>query len=142
MESYKMTYNEVVDYCSELADKLIAINPCLIVGVARGGLVPAVHLSHLLKLPMECLLWQTRDGGTKEDNEVISAAIGAGGAVVFVDDINDSGQTFTEIRDHYGTGYFVCLLEKKQSKFRCNYAGDITDTERWIDFPWEYVKDE
>ena len=90
MTSYKMTYDEVVKYCNELADKLIAINPCLIVGVARGGLVPAVHLSHLLNLPMECLLWQTRDGGTKEDNEVISAAIGCGCTVVFVIILNTS----------------------------------------------------
>ena len=137
-----MTYDEVVKYCSELADKLIAVNPSLIVGVARGGLVPAVHLSHLMNLPMECLLWQTRDGGNKEDNEVISAAISSGAVVVFVDDINDSGQTFTEIKNHYGSGHYVCLIEKMQSSFRCDTVGDRTDTERWFDFPWEYVKDE
>ena len=34
--------------------------PELIIGVARGGLVPAVMLSHYLDVPMQSLHWSTR----------------------------------------------------------------------------------
>lgn len=137
MQNYKMTYDEVVEHCNELSEKLIQYSPTLIVGIARGGLVPAVHLSHSLNLPLETLLWQTRDGSKKEFNTIIEDEIRNGGIVVFVDDINDTGTTFTQIKEYYRAGITACIIEKKQSKFRCDLTGGLTDTERWIEFPWE-----
>lgn len=151
MKSYKMTYSEVEKYCSVLADKLISVNPTLIVGITRGGLVPAVHLSHFLNIPMECITWQTRDGGVKQKNNSLKKTpniqhdhtlLKKYENIVFVDDINDSGKTFTEIKDYYGNHNFACLIEKLDSTFKCNFAGDKTDTERWICFPWEYDSNE
>ena len=137
MKNFKMTYNEVVDYCNDISDRLIAYNPTLIVGIARGGLIPAVHLSHALNLPMQTLLWQTRDGSTQERNPAVDKAIAEGEVVVFVDDINDSGRTFTEIKEHYNAGITACIIEKMHSEFQCDVTGGRTDSERWIEFPWE-----
>ena len=137
MKNFKMTYDEVADYCNDLSDKLVVYNPTLIVGIARGGLIPAVHLSHALNLPMETLLWQTRDGSNQEHNPAVAKAIADGEVVVFVDDINDSGKTFTDIKEHYNAGITACILEKMQSKFVCDVVGGRTDSERWIEFPWE-----
>ena len=137
MQNYKMTYDEVIEHCNELSEKLIQYSPTLIVGIARGGLVPAVHLSHALSLPMQTLLWQTRDDSNQEHNPAIAKAIAEGEVVVFVDDINDTGTTFTQIKEYYKAGITACIMEKKQSKFRCDLTGGLTDTERWIEFPWE-----
>lgn len=144
MEPFELTFEDINPMICSLADKIKKHNhnPTLIVGIARGGLTPAVMLSHYLNIPMECVLWQTRDGGIKEDNEAVAAAIGAGASVVFIDDINDSGTTMNQIKNHYGNGIFVCLIEKKQSNFTCDHAEMITDTERWINFPWELKADE
>ena len=35
--------------------------PDFLVGVVRGGCVPAVYLSHKLKIPVQMIHWNTRD---------------------------------------------------------------------------------
>jgi hypoxanthine phosphoribosyltransferase len=142
MEPFELTFDEIEPMVCSLADKIKKHNPALLVGIARGGLTPTVMMSHYLNVPMETVLWQTRDGGTREDNEIISAAISAGATVVFIDDINDTGTTMKQVKDHYGNGVFISLVEKKQSEFACDYMGMLTDTERWINFPWELKADE
>ncbi len=139
MKAYDMWYSEFDEHCETLYKQLVEndVVPDLIVGIARGGLVPAVRLSHAFNIPLECVKWQTRDGSTKEDNKVVTEAIADNKTVVFVDDINDTGTTFEQIKEHYKGGIYICILEKKQSKFACDYNGGLTDTERWINFPWE-----
>jgi hypoxanthine phosphoribosyltransferase len=101
--------------------------------------VPAVHLSHLLNVPMETILWQTRDGGTTEHKSQIFEQIRNNKTVVFVDDINDSGTTFTKLREWYGDALYVALLERPESSFNCDYVGSIITDETidWIVYPWE-----
>ena len=145
MKAFDMLYNEFDEYCNELYDTLTEkkVKPDLIVGIARGGLIPAVRLSHMFDAPLETIKWQTRDGSVKENNKTVVNAIAQGLCVVFVDDINDTGTTFQQIKDHYDDGtnaVFVCVLEKKQSNFKCDYTGALTDTERWINFPWEGLR--
>ena len=69
---------------------------------------------------------------------VVFASLASGEVVVFVDDINDSGKTFAEIKTQYNAGITVCIMEKLQSNFKCDITGARTDTARWIEFPWEY----
>jgi len=118
------------DICA-LSDEL-TFEPSIIVGIARGGCVPAVHLSHLLGKPFIAVTWQTRDGGVKEKYKIPEYAL-------IVDDINDTGKTlsqFTEKCEHdkYAT---LTLFNKKSSIFNIDfYAQDAKDNQ-WIVFPWE-----
>jgi uncharacterized protein len=132
-----LSYDQVTEYCKTLAEKLKDIKPDLIVGIARGGLVPAVHLSHLLDVPMETILWQTRDGGTTEHKSQIFEQIRNNKTVVFVDDINDTGTTFTKLREWYGDALYVALLERPESSFNCDYVGSTLTDPSWCEFPWE-----
>jgi hypoxanthine phosphoribosyltransferase len=134
-----ISYDQVIEYCETLAEKLKDKKTDLIVGIARGGLVPAVHLSHLLNVPMEALLWQTRDGGTTEHKTSIAEAIRLGKSVVFVDDINDSGTTFTKLREWHGDALYVALLERPESTFKCDYIGATLTDPSWIVYPWESI---
>ena len=133
-----ISYDQVTEYCKTLAEKLKDKKPDLIVGIARGGLVPAVHLSHLLNVQMETLLWQTRDGGTfREHKHNISEFLRLGKTVVFVDDINDTGTTFTKLREWHGDALYVALLERPESTFKCDYVGATLTDPSWIVYPWE-----
>lgn len=116
----------------------------LVVGVARGGVVPALSLSHGLEVPMEVIKWQTRDGSVQEHNEVVKQAILDGKNVVFVDDINDSGKTLNQLIHAYGYDLVenpnfmsAVLVEKVMSKERALVTGLRVDTHDWIIFPWE-----
>lgn len=143
-----LDYSDVVSMCNSLADRIVEIyQPDLIVGLSRGGLIPAVHISHRIEVPMRPVVWQTRDGGVKQlDDEVMKALHEDKKTVVFVDDINDSGKTFNEVKDTYCgqltvnnnySAYFVSLVEKKGSDFHCDEAELTIDDKRWIIFPWE-----
>ena len=141
MNNYTMTYEGMVACCEQIAQSIKNQGRTfsLIVGVERGGLIPAVHLSHLLDTPMDTLLWQTRDGAFKEkDKTSMSAVIGAGGDILVIDDINDSGTTLSEIDQCYGRITTAALTERASSKHKCNYVGmPIYQDIDWVIFPWE-----
>jgi DNA (cytosine-5)-methyltransferase 1 len=64
--------------------------PDYIVGIVRGGSVPAVYLSHKLKIPVQMVHWNTRDTTkwvSNESNCWIPEDIYKGAQVLVVDDI-------------------------------------------------------
>jgi uncharacterized protein len=69
-----------------------------IVGVARGGLIPAVYLSHRLGIPMRSVSWSTFHANqVREYAWDIADDIHNGKRILLVDDILDSGQTAAEL---------------------------------------------
>ena len=83
-------------------------NPDYIVGVTRGGLLPAVMISHYLNVPMYTLCVSLRDNkgniGPEHNCWMSEDAYGyyeAGESgpknILIVDDINDTGATFNWI---------------------------------------------
>jgi hypoxanthine phosphoribosyltransferase len=81
----------------------------LVVGVARGGLIPAVILSHLLDTPLLPIDYSSRDGrGDDKDHSNLLPSISADTRILVVDDICDTGHTLREIVDHYTVQHVVC----------------------------------
>ena len=118
------------DICS-LADEL-TFEPSVIIGIARGGCVPAVQLSHLIGKPFKAVTWQTRDGGVKEKYKVPEYAL-------IVDDINDSGKTLTQFtanieHDKFAT---LTLFNKRSSEYKVDFYAREADEDKWVCFPWE-----
>ena len=133
--------------------------PDYIVGINRGGLTPALMLSHFMDLPMHTLDVRLRDGSSPESN--LWMAEDAYGPefknILIVDDINDSGATFNWIVKDWesscfpgsktwdlvwGNGVrFAVITENLSSEFdRVAYsATEINKAEDdvWIVFPWE-----
>lgn len=156
MEKVYLSWEQSESMWRDLACKLRDNKPDLIVGIARGGLTPAVWLSHNLNVPMELLIWTTRDGDFKEHNLNVSEAISDERTVVFVDDINDTGLTFNGICDHFDhvwkeinnnnklitqrKCFYAAMVEKRSSKFKVDYAATTVsgeEADKWFVFPWE-----
>ena len=77
--------------------------PSYIVGIGRGGLVPAVYLSHATGLPMLSCDWSSKVADFAGDVVVrLAAHTKAGERLLFVDDINDSGLTIGALRHRAG----------------------------------------
>jgi hypoxanthine phosphoribosyltransferase len=129
--------------------------PDSIVGLSRGGLIPAVHLSHMFEVPLIPLRWSTRDFMHRDDDvlQSILSMADDGAELLIVDDIFDSGDTLVEIASHFHEGYtegtlpvFASLITNQDAKNFLPFIEDnvlITGTymnkgpDDWIVFPWE-----
>jgi uncharacterized protein len=148
---------DVVHWLRSIVDQMENDNwkPDYIVGVARGGLIPAVMLSQHFKIPLHVLQVSFRDN--QDPREMASGAKlpYTQGNILIVDDINDSGKTLNYINviNWELTGVFsaslplhnikyAVLLNKTSSDFPLvTYKGqelsDFPDT-TWHVFPWEH----
>ncbi|HEY0012659.1 MAG TPA: phosphoribosyltransferase family protein [Allosphingosinicella sp.] len=124
--------------------------PDFLVGIGRGGLVPAVYLSHRTGLPLLTVDHSTGDHGFGgELLDKVAAKIAAGLRILIVDDINDSGGTINFLRaaieakvDAPERLRVAVLVHNVRSKARAEYHGSEIDRDEdksWYVFPWEAV---
>ena len=128
--------------------------PDYIVGIVRGGCIPAVYLSHRLKVPLVTVAWNTRDTTIfgKESNCWIPEDIMEGKKVLIVDDIIDGGDTIRELLADWqtsiaGSGVLpvdnirICsMIYNTAQSVRPHFYHQTIDRDqdqRWVIFPWE-----
>lgn len=116
-----------------------------IVGITRGGLVPAVMLSHRLGAKFFHVVTASSysDDGRKlkkpsviipDDVRTYLNTVDIQ-RVLFVDDIVDSGETLKAVHDEYSAARFAVLMTKIPAK-DILYFGTIPK-DVWVKFPWE-----
>lgn len=124
--------------------------PEFVIGIGRGGLVPAVYISHQLGLPMLSIDHSSKVPGFADELLAKVAGMSAEGRrLLFVDDINDSGSTIEYIRDlltrngcDAGNTRFAVVINNLRSKVEVDLWADVIDRsqdKRWFVFPWEAV---
>ncbi len=89
-------------------------------GLPRGGLIPAVILSHRLGIPFV-------------SQAQIQTTIGN---ILIVDDICDSGKTLKRFKFEENI-YTATLHWKQSSEYQPNYFWEIAYENEWIVYPWE-----
>ena len=108
----------VADICRDIT--VSGWRPDYIVGITRGGLIPAVMISQYLDIPMHSLNVSLRDSGTGPESNLWMAEEAFGyhrvddlpGSsnprlrknILIVDDINDSGATLNWIMQDWPSG--------------------------------------
>ena len=142
------THAEMVEGVHAIAAQAEDWRPSLLVGVGRGGLTPAVFLSHRMGLPLVTIDHSTRIAQFAEELvAVLAQRTRAGDRLLFVEDINDSGKTIGEIRTALAAERalgeqirFAVLIDNIRSKQRIDYgfrAIDRSVDKDWFVFPWE-----
>jgi len=148
-----LSWDCVDSLCLTLTDNLVTCpdtglprDDVHIVGIARGGLIPATILSHLTGFRMTPVHHSNRDDDISGvfPKELEEMLLHGDTTIVFVDDICDTGKTnlevidlVTKFRPSLESVEFVCLVEKYLSHFTCNAAGLTVCDNRWVVFPWE-----
>ena len=124
--------------------------PDYIIGIGRGGLVPAVFLSHAIGLPTLSVDYSSQVKDFADEPLVkLAGRSRAGERLLFLDDINDSGRTIAHLRGALraaeavpGSIRFATLIDNLSSAERVEYYArtiDRTVTKDWFVFPWEAV---
>lgn len=119
--------------------------PDIIVGVARGGLIPAVRLSHITDdtlMRVVDVKFYT-DIEKRAEKPLITVPLNENIEnynVLIVDDVADTGKTLLEVKKHVlslkAKNIKIAVIAKKpQSIIDPDYY--VFETEKWIIFPWE-----
>lgn len=153
---YYLDYSEhFLPLVDGLARKLAETDwlPGFVVGLGRGGLVPAVYLSHRLNVPMLSVDHSSKMPGFADELLVKLAAMSSSGTqFLFIDDINDSGGTIEYIKallnEHHAAlsnVRFGVLLNNTRSRADVDLWAEHIDRntdKRWFVFPWESLASE
>lgn len=112
------TWEELHNGCKELANQVLKDKRKIdcIYGIPRGGLIPAVILSHLLNKPL-------RHPG------------GLGDICLLIDDICDTGLTMKVHKSDTPNCITATLYKHRFSKFTPDYYYE--EVGEWVLFPWE-----
>jgi hypoxanthine phosphoribosyltransferase len=133
--------------------------PDYIVGIGRGGLLPAVMISQYLNIKMCSLDISLRDGGDTVSNCGMSEDAFNGINILVVDDINDTGATINWLMKDWQDNAlpsheewensiwnknvkFAVVVDNLASKcdVKMDFVGmEVNKAEKdvWIEFPYE-----
>jgi len=146
MDKVYLTWWQIDRAVFSLADELRkSFLPDVIVGIARGGLIPAVRLSHVLgdiEMKIIDVKFYT-DIEERMEKPVVTIPLHGsleGKKVVVVDDVSDTGKTLEVVVDEVKKAgakevKIVCLSMKPWTKVVPDFY--VFRTDKWIVFPWE-----
>ena len=108
--------------------------PDLVVGLVRGGSVPANLISQFLDIPCYMV-------NKDEQTHILPDAKN----ILVIDDINDTGKALTDASNYFTFNYeanfkYATLISNVTSTFEVDYFSiDINkfEEEIWVIFPWE-----
>lgn len=156
-----LSYTDIENYAQKIGREILLNrwHPDIIVGLTRGGLLPATLLSQYLQVPMTALDVSLRDNKAVPNESCAWLAddcLSPGKNILVVDDINDSGATLQWIVDDWQRSCrpqspewnnvwgqnvrFAVIVDNEASSFNINYSGvDINKANKdvWVVFPWE-----
>lgn len=143
------SWNDFDLYITDIEKQLLASQwtPDYIVGVKRGGLIPAISLSHRFNKPLIMMSCQLRDHNDNEVRLYEVEELPKHKNVLIVDDICDSGETFQKImytlkRNGFNQIRTCSLFYNSSQSFLIDYKAKTISRlrdSRWIVFPWEKV---
>ena len=121
-----MSWKWVDDQIDELAKRLKNKKLRYISGIPRGGLIPAIMLSH--KLGVTYIPFDEAKKFGRHDLRIKNEEI------LLVDDICDSGVTMKDYAPRFIT---ATLCMRYISETVPEYYGEKIEDDRWLVFPWE-----
>jgi len=113
-----------------------------VVGITRGGLVPAMIVSRELDIRVVDTISvrsyshqaQSEARVTKPPQEVL---MGDGTGILIVDDLVDTGKTLELVRNLYPKAHFATVYAKPSGKPMVDSYITEVSQDTWIFFPWD-----
>jgi hypoxanthine phosphoribosyltransferase len=160
MKKQNLSWQQIEDCCIQLAREIYKSNFKIdyIVGLSRGGTIPATMLSHFLNVKMQTLDISLRDKmmQTMSNAWIAEDAFARKLNILIVDDINDTGATFNHIKYDWEISClnhdalwdkvwhhnvkFASLITKSTSAVQSDFTAievNALDNDIWYNFPWE-----
>ncbi len=154
VKKHYYSWNDVERMCVNIVNQMYKDNwtPDYIVGITRGGNVPATIISNMTGIKCEAVKISLRDDDTSPQSVW---NIGFGKSILIVDDINDTGATFNWIINDWMRNAsvhnvfgdlvrFAVLTDNVSSEiirpvdYSCHEVNKA-ENDVWLIYPWENV---
>ena len=167
IKKHYYSWSDIETMCTSIVHQMYADNwrPDYIIGLTRGGNVPATIISNMTGIRCEALKVSLRDDTSENESNLWMAEDAFGHNkepmnILIIDDINDTGATFNWIMQDWRSGClpsdnrwdavwnnnvrFATLTDNLASEFteHCAYTcHEINKAEEdvWLVYPWECV---
>jgi len=145
MDLMRMNWEATITYCEQLASMAKGFKPDMVVGLSRGGLVPARILADILAVDEIGILGITfyKALGKPSDFPRITQELNMdlkGKKILIVDDIADTGKSLLVAKDYLkrkgaGETKVAVIHYKPTPGFTPDYYAATATA--WIVYPWE-----
>ena len=111
-----------------------------VIGITRGGLVPACIVARELDLKLvETFCISSYDHQDQREAKIIKKPenIGDGKGWLVVDDLVDTGNTFRIAREHFDKAHYACIYAKPAGVETTDAFITEVSQDTWIHFPWD-----
>jgi hypoxanthine phosphoribosyltransferase len=159
MKKIYYTWSQVEGAVLDIARQMSEHNwkPDYIVGITRGGAIPAVLLSQYTGIPMRPLQVSLRDSHDCVSDLAMAEDAFEGKKILVIDDINDQGSTINWIKQDWPSGCFpdnpvwnqvwgdnvrfAVLTHNQSSTFKdpdySVWTVNKAEEDCWLVYPWE-----
>ncbi len=118
-----LSWNWVDEQINKIGDNLESLDLEFVAGIPRGGLIPAVMMSHAFDIKYISYSSAKMLPGELKKKTLV------------VDDISDTGVTMAEAEQlKFVTASLCCRLGTKTLP---RFIGETISDDRWLVFPWE-----
>ncbi len=133
-----MTWQQLEQELQLLTQKLSNFSPDIIVGIVRGGMIPARLLSTYLDIKtVYCLNVQKQNDGRKVTVEITDDVTNK--KILLVEDMLETGKSLIVAKEYLeNKGAVVktaCLYTMPTSEFKPDYF--LKEIDKSVHFPWE-----
>ena len=151
INKYNYYYDQYYQDITDIVERHEATPNLHVVGVYRGSLPIATHLSNALECPMSIIKFQSRDGSDDKAEWMLNLTDDVSlrpekckqffPTLLVVDDVYDTGKTFRAIKElpelKQNPDYHCVALFGNPNDDGVNYIHE--QLYRWIVYPWERI---
>lgn len=143
---YFYGYDEIETFCLSKREQLIEDGIGLILGILRGGGVPALMLSQMLGIPVDFVYYDRREEKAEIKNdevlELVNTCVKEGKRILLVDDVAGVGYTLVNCRNYLlslvkdqSLIRVLALVHHENSRAKADYYKDCSAVHAIL--PWE-----
>lgn len=139
-DNYHLTWDEFHRDTRLLAQRLLESGKTWrgIIGIARGGLIPAAILAREMNIRLvDTLCIASYDHNKQGDVQILKTVAGDGSDFLLVDDLVDTGVTANIARELLPRATMAAVYAKPAGMPTAAYWQREFSQDTWIHFPWD-----
>jgi xanthine phosphoribosyltransferase len=140
-KDFPVTWEEMHRNSKALAWRLLEKGPWKgVIGVTRGGLVPACIVARELDIKLvETLCISSYDHQNQRQAKILKVPENAGDGEgwLIIDDLVDTGNTFKVARGLLPKAHYACIYAKPAGAATTDTYVTEVSQDTWIHFPWD-----